>query len=49
MVEERIMVLLEKDTYQELEVYAKKFGCKRYGDAVKLLLEKQRPLIDTGE
>lgn len=38
----KIMVLLDMETFKELEAYAKDNGLRTYGDAVKKMLEEVR-------
>lgn len=38
----KIMVLLNMETFKELEEYAKDNGLKTYGDAVKKMLREVR-------
>lgn len=39
------MVLLDIETFKELEGYAKGNGLKTYGDAVKKMLEEVRQMV----
>lgn len=38
----KIMVLVDIETFKELEVYAKANGLKTYGDAIKKMVEEVR-------
>lgn len=38
----KILVLLDMETFKELEAYTKDSGLRTYGDAVKKILEEVR-------